>query len=173
LGELDAHLSQLASQTQFVPSLRQSDKVGEPLANVIEKDVAGIANAYRLPTQEPEFLIETRRKVRNDFSRDLTRTRTHTELIASRGIHVDVNAYLFRPAPPRALVVAARCPMNRKRTGPSDKGSEGVATFGRPNAPAPIFRQPPCSVAISDPQLVLTKLLTKTRKPASHRLVSD
>jgi hypothetical protein len=100
---LDADPPHLIAQAQFVPSLRRSDKVGEPLADVIKKDVPWIASTHRLPTQKPEVLIEARRKVRIDRSRDLTRTRTHTELIASRDVHIDVKAYLSRHAPPSAL----------------------------------------------------------------------
>jgi hypothetical protein len=93
-------LPNLIDQAQFIPPLRWSDQFGEPITDVTEEDVPWVTSAHRLPTQKPEVLIETRRKIRIDSSRDLTRTTAHPEPIVAGSVNVDLNAHLARHAPP-------------------------------------------------------------------------
>src|ERR1700693_5688417 len=76
LRKLDAHLSHLIAQAQCPPPLRWRDKTRELVPDVIEKDIPSVANAHGLPTQEPEVLIETRRKIRVDLSDKLAASTT-------------------------------------------------------------------------------------------------
>ena len=57
-------------------------------------------DAGRLPSQEPEVLVEARREIGVDAGRDLAPARTHPEHVVSRGVDIDVNAYLALHVPP-------------------------------------------------------------------------